>query len=177
MIALVVAGGAFAIAAEPRSPWAAAGLTGAVAIGGLAAWPPVPAPVVAAHGPRWEVPVRVVAAAGVVTTLAVLARVLGPQAAGLLACTPVVLSIPAPTTHRGPGFPAAETLVRSALRSLPATLAFTVVAAACLVPLGPVAAFGLASAALLVVDHLTGRLPVAQPGRAAGRTHSAGDSA
>ncbi|QRP48755.1 hypothetical protein [Amycolatopsis sp. FDAARGOS 1241] len=112
---------------------------------------------------------RVGAAAAVVTALAVLARLLGPQPAGLLSCTPVVLSILTPTMDRGSGFAAAETLVCSALRSLPATLAFAVVTALCVMPLGPVAAFGLAGAALFITDHLVGRLLAAREPAAAGQ--------
>ncbi|MFI5612885.1 hypothetical protein [Amycolatopsis sp. NPDC051903] len=168
-VALGVAAGAFSIATELRSPWTAAGLTGAVVLAGLVAWPPVSGSDVAGRTPRWEMPVRVGAAAAVVTALAVLARLLGPHLAGLLSCTPVVLSILAPTTHRGSGFAAAETLVRSALRSLPATLAFAVVTALCVVPLGPWVAFGLAGAALFATDQLVGRLLAARQPVVAGQ--------
>ncbi|MEU4671953.1 hypothetical protein AB0F91_29250 [Amycolatopsis sp. NPDC023774] len=52
--------------------------------------------------------------------------------------------------------------MRSALRSPAGTLVFAVVTACCVVPLGPVAAFGLAGAGLFAADHLVGRLPAAR---------------
>jgi hypothetical protein len=161
-VALAVAAAALSLVAEVRSPWLAAAVTGAVVLAGLVTWPPVPRIDTTTLPPRWEVPVRVGAAAAVVTALAVLSSLLGPHLAGVLACTPVVLAILTPTTHRGSGFAAAETLVRSALRSLPGTCVFAVVTAWCVVPLGPVAAFGLAGAGLFAADQLVGRMPAAR---------------
>ncbi|WP_326837189.1 hypothetical protein VSH64_20200 [Amycolatopsis rhabdoformis] len=161
-VALAVVAGAFSLGLEVPSPWAAAGLAFAITLAGLVTWPAVPPLDLVVRAPRWELPVRMAAAAGVVTVLTVLGRALGPQVTGLLSCVPIVLTVLTPATHRSAGFEAAETVVRSALRSLPATLVFAVVAALCVVPLGPLVGFVLAGAGLLVTDHLVGRLLAAQ---------------
>lgn len=153
--ALIVAAAAFSFAAE-SSMWTAAVVTLAVVIAGLVTWP-APGPVESSPTPRWDAPVRVVVTVTVLAGLAVVARFLGPQLAGLLSCIPVVLTILASSTHHRSGFPAAETLVRGALRSAPATLMFAVIVAVGLNHFGPIA-LGAGVAGLIVTDQLVGRL-------------------
>jgi hypothetical protein len=162
-VALVVAAGAFSIASAIRSTWVAAALVGVVVLVGLATWPPAAEQGSTAPAPRWETLARVLATTAVVLGLTAAARLLGPHVAGLLACAPVVLSVLAPTTHRRWGFPAARTLVHGTLRSLPGTLAFGVVTAYGLMPLGPIVAISAAGVGLFAIDHLAGRLLTITP--------------
>ena len=155
VVALVVAAAAFSFAAD-SSPWTAAVVALAAVIAGLVTWT-APGPVEPSPAPRWDAPVRVLVTVSVLAGLAVVARFLGPQPAGLLSCIPVVLTILASSTHHRSGFPAAETLVRGALRSAPATLTFAVVAAFGLPRFGPIA-LGAALAGLTITDQLVGRL-------------------
>ncbi|MEV6241365.1 hypothetical protein [Lentzea sp. NPDC051838] len=152
VVALVVAAAAFSVADSSAWP-----VTLAVAIAGLVTWP-APDHVESTPIPRWDAPVRVLVTVAVLAGLAVVARFLGPHLAGLLSCIPVVLTILASSTHRRSGFPAAESLVRGALRSAPATLTFAVVVAFGLTHFGPVVAFGAAVAGMIVVDQVVGQV-------------------
>jgi hypothetical protein len=162
-VALAVAASAFSITSQIRSTWLAAALVGAVVLIGLATWPPEAEQTSTAPAPRWETPARVLATTAVVLGLTAAARLLGPHLAGLLACTPVVLSILTPTTHHRCGFPAARTLAHGTLHSMAGSLAFSVVIAYGLIPLGPVAAIGAAILSLFATDHLVGRLLAVSP--------------
>lgn len=102
--------------------------------------------------PRWELPMRMATAAVVVGTVTALARVLGPFVAGLLSTAPVILSVLAPTTHRGYGVDATSALLRGTVWSMPGTIMFAAVVATVVGTWGAVPAFVLGLAALVAVD-------------------------
>jgi hypothetical protein len=132
--------GALAVVSGIRSTPVAAALVVTIVVVGLLTWPPL---VVAASTtmniPRLETPLRVLATTSMVAALTGAARVLSSHLAGLLASTPVVLWILTLTTHRRWGFPAAATLTRGALYSVPGTLMFSLIIAYTLRPFGAAA--------------------------------------
>lgn len=137
------------------STWLAAAVVVAAVVVALRTWPSFPG---AAAPPRvpaaWETPVRAVVTGALVATLTGLARVLGPHLAGLLATTPVIVSVLGPATHRASGPAAASALLRGTTVSIAGSTMFSAVVAATIVPLGGVAAFTLALGALVVTDLL-----------------------
>lgn len=117
---------------------------------------------------RWEIPARM-AISGVTVLLAVtIAQAAGPFVGGVLSSLPILITIMAPSIHRSAGPAAAAQLTRGALASGPATIAFLLVLDATLEPLGTVAAFPLALAALAALA-LTDQLTRLSPPRSAAR--------
>ncbi|ALG08899.1 hypothetical protein [Kibdelosporangium phytohabitans] len=104
---------------------------------------------------RWDLPVRVVAAGGLVVLLTATTPLLGPVLAGALAALPMVSLVLAPSMHRSSGGAAAVGLLTGVLISAASTMAFLVVVAVAMVPLGPLTAFGLGVAALVITDLTT----------------------
>jgi hypothetical protein len=94
---------------------------------------------------------------GLVATLAATARIVGPFAAGILAATPIILSVVVPATHRGAGPLAAADLVRGTLVGLPGAVAFTTVVAYTVDSLGALPGSVTAVAVLLLVNLLPWR--------------------
>jgi hypothetical protein len=151
--------GVLAVASKIASMPIAAALVLTIVVVGLLTWPPLDvAASTTMNIPRWETTLRVVATTSMVAGLTAAARVLGSHLAGLLACTPVVLCILTPTTHRRWGFPAAAALTRGALCSVPGTLTFGLIIAYTLQPLGAAMAFPAAVVGLLIADHAFRRL-------------------
>jgi hypothetical protein len=137
----------------------AAVLVVTIVVVGILTWPPQVAPALTTMNvPRWETPLRVLATTSMIAGLTGAARLLGSHLAGLLACTPVVLWILALTTHRRWGFPAAATLTRGALCSVPGTLMFSLIIAYTLQALGAAIAFAGGVLVLLITDHTFRRL-------------------
>lgn len=137
------------------STWAAAAVVVAAVVVALRTWPTFPGAAVPERVPaRWETPVRAVVTGFLVATLTGLARVLGPHLAGLLATTPVIVSVLGPATHRTAGPAAASALLRGTTMSIAGSTMFSAVVAATVVPIGAVVAFALALAALVATDLL-----------------------
>lgn len=150
--------------ATQASTWAAAGIV-LTAIGvALLTWPVTRAgeqPAPRAES-RWETPVRMTVAGAVVAVLTGAAKILGPELAGVLSTTPVILSVLTPTTHRTAGPPAARLLLRGAVTSMPASVLFSAALAAALPRYGPGSAFLLATVAMVLADTAT-QLVVSRP--------------
>src|SRR5262249_59870588 len=89
------------------------------------------------------------------------ARVLGTHLAGILATTPVILTVLSPATHRADGPSSAAALTRGALASMPASVVFVAVLSYTLLPFGAWAAFGLALVALVLLDRMPA--PITRP--------------
>ncbi len=135
--------------------WVVAAVVVAAVVVALRTWPTLPGAVAPERVPaRWETPVRAVVTGVLVATLTGLARVLGPHLAGLLATTPVIVSVLGPATHRASGPAAASALLRGTTVSIAGSTMFSAVVAATVVPLGAVAAFALALVALVATDGL-----------------------
>ncbi|WP_216903012.1 hypothetical protein [Nocardia alni] len=138
-------------------------LIAAVVGAGLMLWPPVTAPIAARAPAGWVTPLRLLTTASVIMGLTSAARVLGPHVAGLLASLPVVLSILATTTHHTNGFPAAASLLRGTLRSVPGTVVFGLILAYGLASFRIVSfevavVFGVACVGLFATDQIVGHL-------------------
>ncbi len=135
--------------------WVVAGIVVVTVVVALRTWPAFPGAAVVERVPaRWETPVRAAVTGVLVATLTGAARVLGPHLAGLLATTPVIVSVLGPATHRASGPAAASVLLRGTTASIAGSTMFSAVVAATVVPLGAVAAFGLALLALVATDLL-----------------------
>jgi hypothetical protein len=124
--------------------------------------------------PRWDIPARMVVATTLVFILTTVAPLLGAGISGLLATYPVYASVMAAFTHRVAGFPAATELVRGHLTGIYGTVAFFLVFALGLVPLGIGPSLLAATAAALATQAAAFRVapgrrakPVAAPARAA----------
>ena len=131
-------------------PWAATLIVLVGVAAGLYTWPAVPGPV---RPPRPDgagaIAARVVITGTLVAGLAAATRVVGPYLAGTLSALPVILSVLAPANHRSHGPAAATELLRGALVSIASTTVFITVIAYTVDGIQAVAAFALATAALL----------------------------
>lgn len=104
--------------------------------------------------PRWDVPVRMLAATAVVLLITGLAPVLGAHLAGLLSPFPVFGAVLAVFTHRADGSAAACQVLGGLTLGLFAPAIFFVTLALTLPPIG-LAAFALASAAAIATHGLS----------------------
>ncbi len=98
-----------------------------------------------AAAPRWDLPARMVVATAFVLALTSLAAYLGPHLSGLLAPFPLFASILAAFSHRLQGAAVAVRLLRGLVLGLVTFVAFFIVIALLIVPLGIVTAFILAT--------------------------------
>lgn len=120
---------------------------------GLRLLPPAPSsPPTAPAPPRWDLPARAVAALGLVLTLTAVSGALGPHLSGLLAPFPVLTSVLAVFTHAHGGVAQVSVLLRNFLLGFYGFAAFTFALAVSLPALEIATAFGLATAAALVVQ-------------------------
>jgi hypothetical protein len=101
--------------------------------------------------PRFELPLRMVAAAFLVTLLTALAGALGPRLSGLLAPFPIIATVLAIFTHHFQGGPAAVQLIRGLVSGFFTFAIFFLVLTLALEPYGLGPAFTLASAIALVI--------------------------
>jgi hypothetical protein len=104
--------------------------------------------------PRWDIPVRMVAATLVVVTITSLAPVLGPHLSGLLAPFPVFAAVLAVFTHHSHGPVGATQTLHGLLLGLLAPAVFFLVLGVSLEPAG-LWAFAFASAAALAAQTLS----------------------
>ena len=149
------------------STWLAAAVVVVAVEVALRTWPGGDADDAAARAPaRWETPVRALVTGTLVATLTGMARVLGPHLAGILATTPVIVSVLGPATQRTSGPTAAASLLRGTTTSIAGSTMLSAVVAATVVPLGAPVAFTLGLAALVATDLLLARARAL--GRAAG---------
>lgn len=144
--------GAFLLSLVP------AGLAGAAAIAlaaTLAAPPLFPRPAPLPPGgrlPRGEIPVRMAAAAALVAGVTALAGSIGPRWSGLLVPFPVATSVLAVFSQRAQGRAFTSRLLLGTVLGLYAYVAFFVVLALALIPLGIGPAFACALAAALAAQ-------------------------
>jgi hypothetical protein len=139
-------------------PWLALGLTLTALLVALLA-SPRPAPLAASvPSPRWDVPIRMVVATGLVLLITGLAHVLGPQWTGLLSPFPVFASVLAGFHHRHEGPDAATAVLRGILTGVLSFCAFFFVVAITLPIFGMLAAYGLASGCAILVNGVNGVL-------------------
>ena len=134
-----------------------AGVVVVVLIIGLRAMPglePGVAPS-AAPLPRWDLPVRMLAATLIVGALIGVAPVLGPRVTGLLSPFPVYAAILTVFAHRGQGAPAAIGVLRGLLAGLFGFVGFFVVVASSIERLGVAAAFVVATLLAVAVQLLS----------------------
>src|SRR5262249_36164199 len=124
--------------------------------------PPFPAPTeTVVRTPRWDLPARVLVAAGVVVALSAAATRIGARPTGLLAVYPLYSAVLAAFAHRLQGGRAAVGLLRGLLVGLFSFAAFYSTLALLLVHAGTATAFvGAAVAALLVQSGSLGRVRV-----------------
>jgi hypothetical protein len=108
--------------------------------------PAVPVP------PWWDLPVRALAALGLVLTLTALSGALGAHLSGLLAPFPIITSVLAVFTHAHGGLAQAGTVLRNFLVGFYGFAAFCFVLALVLPEMSTAAAFALAIAAALTVQ-------------------------
>jgi uncharacterized membrane protein (GlpM family) len=108
----------------------------------------------ATQPPRWDIPVRMVAATLVVVVITSLAPVLGSHLAGLLSPFPVFAAVLAVFTHRTHGSTAAKQTLHGLLLGLIAPAVFFLVLAVTLRPAG-LWAFGFASAAAFAAQGMS----------------------
>jgi hypothetical protein len=101
--------------------------------------------------PRFELLLRMGAAALLVTLLTALAGALGPHLSGLLAPFPIIATVLAVFTHHFQGGPAAVQLIRGLITGFFTFAVFFLVLALALEPYGSGPAFTLASAVALVI--------------------------
>jgi hypothetical protein len=135
----------------PAIPTFALTLT-AIAIGYALTRRSVPSPQAAvAHPPRWDIPVRMVVATGVVLTITTIAPTIGPHLAGLLSPFPVFAAVLAVFTHHTHGPRAATAVLDGLVMGLAAAAVFFVALALTLPSLG-LAAFVIATIAALTTQ-------------------------
>jgi hypothetical protein len=116
---------------------------------GAAAAPPVTVP-----APRWEIPVRMLVATGVVVAITGLAPILGARVAGLLSPFPVFAAVLTIFAHRAHGAVGATGVLAGLLLGLFAPAVFFLTLAVALPAVGLVA-FAIATVAALVVQAAT----------------------
>jgi hypothetical protein len=133
--------------------------------------PPTPPGAVApALRTRWDLPVRAIAAAAMVVTIAALSEQLGARWSGLLAPFPIVATVLAAFTHAQMGAVATSLVLRGLLLGYYAYGLFAFVLAVGLEPLATAGGFAAAVAAALALQvpimELTRRravVPVVEP--------------
>ena len=99
----------------------------------------------------WDIPIRMATTAALVVALTEAAAGLGSQLSGLLTPFPIVTSVIAVFAQRNQGYAGAFRTLQGLLGSMPAYIAFCLVVALVLVPLGVWAAFICALSANLIL--------------------------
>ena len=157
---------AAAVALLGRTHWLGAALGPTLAVAALSLWGasrllPEPARVArAVTPPRWDLPLRMLVATGLVVALTVAAELLGARWSGMLSPFPTFPAVLAPFTHRHGDAAAAQTLLRAVLRGSFAIVAFALVVATLLSrwPHAPLVwTYAAATAAALAASALSRR--------------------
>jgi hypothetical protein len=110
------------------------------------------AAVTAAPLPRWDLPVRMLAATLIVGVLVAVAPALGPRFTGMLSPFPVYAAILTVFAHRGQGAPAAIGVLRGLLAGLFGFVGFFVVVAGSIERVGITVAFAVATLVALTAQ-------------------------
>lgn len=109
----------------------------------------------APEAPRWDLPVRMVVATGLVIVITSAAPLLGPQLSGLLTTYPVYAGVLAVFAHAQRGGGAAAQVVRGLCYGILAFATFFLAIGALVDRAGVVPAFAVAAVAALLVQGLT----------------------
>jgi hypothetical protein len=116
---------------------------------------PVPAAVFGpTRPPRWDLPVRMLVATGIVVTLTAIAAEVGPRWTGLLSPFPVFALVLGAFTHRTQGAGAAAHLLRGVVLGSLAHATMFVLVASLLIPYGLLWTYGWASLGAVAVNGL-----------------------
>src|SRR3954470_21005508 len=115
--------------------------------------------------PSWEMPARSAVTVLLVVGLTVAGERFGPNVAGVLAALPALASVLAVFTHARHGRDALVAMLRGMLGGLGAFVIFCALIAALVEPAGVVTAFGLATAAAVLVQLVVAHLHAPLPGR------------
>lgn len=118
----------------------------------LAAIPRAPEAAPSGDPPWWDIPARMAVAVGLVIGLTEFAEILGPDLSGFISPVPVFASVLAVFTHRHDGGNAAAELLRGVIIGSVAFVCFFLVVAFALSRLDILTAYGLATAASMVVN-------------------------
>jgi hypothetical protein len=100
----------------------------------------------------WDLPARMIVGTALVILLTELASLLGPRLTGLITPYPLYAAVLTVFAHRGLGAAAAVDVLRGLLFGLVAFVAFFIILAALLSPLGIAAAFVIALVAALLIQ-------------------------
>jgi hypothetical protein len=101
---------------------------------------------------RWDIPARAVVATALVLAISGVAPLVGGHAAGILATFPVYVSVLTTFAHRLGGAAQARGVLRGLVLGLPGFVAFFLVVAATVEPLGIAAAFASALVGALALN-------------------------
>ncbi|MFC7358778.1 hypothetical protein [Nocardioides astragali] len=157
-LVIVVLLGAVAHLVIGRMPWACGLLVVPLALMALRLWSP--ARVQSEISPGGPSVPQLLTRAGVtgvlVATLSTSSRLIGAGLSGVLASVPLVIAVVSPATHRDAGADVARAMLRGTLTVVPGTATFAAVLAVALTPLGSLAAFAGAGAAMLLVNRVVG---------------------
>jgi hypothetical protein len=102
--------------------------------------------------PKWDIPARMVVAAGLVVGLSSAAPLIGPRLAGLIATYPVFATVLAVFAHRLEGEPAARSVLQGLLIGLFGFAGFFAVLAGALPAFGIAGAFACAALTALAIQ-------------------------
>jgi hypothetical protein len=108
--------------------------------------------------PKWDIPARMVVAAGLVVGLSSAAPLIGPRLAGLIATYPVFATVLAVFAHRLEGEPAARSVLQGLLTGLFGFAGFFAVLAGALPRFGIASAFAFATLTALTIQGCSLRL-------------------
>ena len=173
---LVAASLAFAAAAAAAAvhPVPLAGLVAIAPVAlvlALRLLPPFPPRGEPVRTPRWDLPARVVVAAGVILALSAAATTIGARLTGLLAVYPLYSAVLATFAHRLEGRAAAVGLLRGLLLGLFSFSTFYAVLAFALPRIATAGAFAAAVAGALIVQAVSLRRILPRPASRSGREH------
>ena len=104
------------------------------------------------HLPWWDIPMRMIATAALVSLITLSTNFLEPEFLGVVATYPVIVAVVSAFTHARWGWQPAILLVRGVSMALLSFVAFFLMLGATVEHVGLVAAFALAAAAALVVS-------------------------
>ena len=115
-------------------------------------FPHISAPILTATLPKWELPLRMLAGAGVTFAVTSLAAAIGPSWSGMFAVFPVITIVLSVFSHRASGPAFAATLLRAMIWGLYSLTSFCLALAVLLPQQGVTVSFVAATAVALAVQ-------------------------